>query len=168
MGDFVDLFNAYRAPAQHLISLLLAGAVWRWGGAPERWSMTVFIVTMVVPIYVVAWFSPVPAEVGPYAGFYVLIDLVAAGLFVAIALNANRNYPLWVAGFQLVAVFAHLVKAAVDSVSPLAFAILMIGPSYVQLLLLAGGFLRHVQRQSRFGPYREWRLAAPGARRFGP
>lgn len=157
MGELLDLFNAYRAPAQHLTSLLLAAAIWRWGGAPERWSIGVFLATMVAPIYVGHAIGLTALQIGPYNSVIVALDLVAAALFVGIALNANRNYPLWIAGFQIVAVVAHLVEALVDSVSPFAFAVLVIGPSYCQLLLLIGGFARHALRQRRFGPYREWR-----------
>ena len=164
MGELLDLFNVYRAPAQHLTSFLLAAAIWRWGGAPERWMIGVFLATMIVPMYIAHWLGLGAVELGPYASAVVMLDLVAAAMFVGIALNANRNYPLWIAGFQLVAVVAHLVKAMVDSVSPLAFAILVIGPSYWQLLLLIGGFVRHAERERRFGPYREWRLGARTAR----
>lgn len=162
MGELLDFLNAYRVSAQHIASLLLAAAIWRWGGAPERWLISIFLATMVVPIYVIDWMAPGPAESGPLAPFVFLLDLAAAMLFVAIALNANRNYPLWIAAFQMVAVVAHLVKAMVDSISPLAFAILVIGPSYCQLLLIFGGFGRHWLRERRFGPYREWRLTPPG------
>lgn len=161
MGELLELFNAYRVPAQHLTSILLAAAIWRWGAGPERWLVGVFLATMVVPIYLVNGFGPSAVETGPYAGLYVTLDVVAAALFTWIAINANRNYPLWVAGFQLVAVAAHAVRAMFGNVSPLAYAILVIGPSYCQLLLLLGGFVRHAVRERQFGPYREWRAAAP-------
>jgi hypothetical protein len=160
MSEWFEWFNGYRVPAQHLTSLLLAAAIWRWGGAPERWVIGVFLATMVVPVYVAEAFGMTAIDLGPYAPSVVTLDLLAAIMFVGIALNANRNYPLWIAGFQLVAVVAHLVKAVVSNVSPLAYAVLVIGPSYCQLLLLLGGFARHALRQRRFGPYREWRTGA--------
>lgn len=118
---------------------------------------------MVVPVYAVWWFGLGAPETGPYSPIFTGIDMLAAVLFTGIALNANRNYPLWIAGFQLVAVGAHIVKALVDGVSPLAVAVLVIGPSYFQILLLMGGFVRHAQRQRRFGRYREWRTPALSA-----
>jgi len=169
MIDWLEIFNAYRVPAQHLISLLLAAAIWRWGGNPERWLIGIFICTMVLPIYVFRSIGFTGAiETGPYAAVVTLIDLCAAVLFIAVALRANRNYPLWIAGFQLVAMGAHLVNAVVDSISPLAIAVLAIGPSYCQLLLLLGGFIRHVRRERRFGQYREWRVTAPLTGRPSP
>jgi hypothetical protein len=165
MGDWLELFNVYRAPTQHLASLLLAAAIWRWGGNPERWLIGIFLAMMVLPIYIVWWFGVGDAfEVGPYAPVSTLLDMFAALLFVGVALKANRNYPLWIAGFQLVALGAHLVQALVDSVLPLAVAILVIGPSYCQLLLLLAGFVSHMLRQRRFGQYREWRVSTPTVR----
>lgn len=161
MGDWLELFNIYRVPAQHLTSFLLAAAIWRWGAGPERWLMGSFLATMVMPVYVVWWLGLGALESGPHAAVFMMVDMLAAVLFTAIALNANRNYPLWVAGFQFVAVGAHLVQMLVDGISPLAVAVLVIGPSYFQLLLLFGGFVRHTQRQRRFGRYREWRLMEP-------
>jgi hypothetical protein len=158
MLDPVELFNTYRAPTQHLASILLAAAIWRWGGAPERWLIGVFVATMVAPVYIIGWLEPGP--LAPQAPAYVILDVLAASLFVTIALNANRNYPLWIAGFQLVALAAHAVDALVDTVSPLAHAVLAIGPSYGQLLLLIAGFVRHRARERRFGPYRAWRRSA--------
>lgn len=162
MSEVFELFNAYRAPAQHLTSLLLAAASWRWGGAPERWLIGIFLATMVLPVYLAHWFGLTFLEVGPGAPVGFMIDLFAATMFIGIALQANRNYPLWIAGFQLVAVGSHLVRTLVDGINPLAIAVLVIGPSYCQLLLLLGGFLRHNARQNRFGPYREWRQGLKG------
>ena len=162
MSDLLDLFNAYRVPAQHLGSLMLAAAIWRWGGSPERWLIGIFVGTMVLPVYIFELLGVRGAiELGPYAPVVLLTDMSAATLFVCVALNANRNYPLWIAGFQLVAVGGHLVRSLVDSVSPLAVAILVVGPAYCQLLVLLVGFVRHVLRERRFGHYREWRPTAP-------
>lgn len=162
MSDLLDLFNAYRVPAQHLASMVLAAAIWRWGGSPERWLIGIFVGTMVLPVYIFELLGVKGAiELGPYAPVVLLTDVSAGILFVCVALNANRNYPLWIAGFQLVAVGGHLVRSLVDSVSPLAVAILVVGPAYCQLLLLLAGFLRHVLRERRFGHYRAWRPSAP-------
>lgn len=153
----LDLFNAYRSEAQHIASVVLALAIWRWGASPERWLIGLFIATMVAPSYVARLFGLGNLAFGPNAWLYVAIDMVATIAFVAIAINANRNYPLWIAAFQLVALGAHAARGLVDTVSPFAYALLAGGPSYCQLLLIFGGLLRHVQRERRFGPYREWR-----------
>lgn len=159
----LDLFNTYRADAQHIASIILALAIWRWGGAPERWTIAVFMGFGLIPLYAFEVLGLGNSAFGPYAWLWVGTDLMAAAGFIAIALNANRNYPLWVAGFQLVAVSAHAVKGMVDTVTPLAYLILAIGPSYCQLLAMSGGLIMHLMRERRFGQYRAWRAPLPGA-----
>lgn len=153
------LFNEYRIEAQHIASVALALAIWRWGAGPERWLIAVFLATMVVPVYFFQWLGLGFVALGPYAWLYVVVDLVAAIAFVAIAVNANRNYPMWIAAFQLVAMGAHGARGLVDAVSPFAYLVLASGPSYCQLALIFLGFLRHLRRERRFGRYREWRTA---------
>jgi hypothetical protein len=159
----LKLLNDYRADAQHIASVILALAIWRWGAAPERWLIAVFLAAMVVPVEALELMGLGHPAFSPYSGLYIAIDVLAGFAFVGLALQANRNYPLWIAGFQLVAIGAHAVRGLVDEVSPLAFVILAVGPSYCQLLLIFAGFVRHVRRENRFGPYRAWRITAPSA-----
>lgn len=161
MLELLEFFNSYRVTLQHVVSLLLAAAIWRWGGGPERWLIAIFLVSMVLPVYPVRWLRENADNSESYLQAWLVIDVVATGLFVAIALNANRNYPMLIAGFQVVALVAHAVGAMVDAVSPLASAILMIGPSYAIVLVMIGGFARHLVRLRRFGPYRDWRIGPP-------
>jgi hypothetical protein len=157
----LDLFNTYRTDAQHIASVLLALAIWRWGASPERWLIGLFIATMVVPVHVFTALGMGNVAFGPFAWLWIGIDLFAAAAFIAIALRANRNYPLWVAGFQLVAIGAHAAHGLIDAVSPFAYVMLSTGPSYCQLALIFCGFVRHVRRTRRFGAYRDWRILRP-------
>jgi len=163
----LQLFNEYRVEAQHIASVLLALAIWRRGASPERWLIGLFLATMVVPTYLFPALGLGHLNFGPNAWIWVAIDVVAGFAFVTIALNANRNYPLWIAGLQLVAIGAHASRELVDGISPFAYAILAIGPSYGQLLVIFVGFLRHTRRVSRFGAYRDWRFARRPSGLFG-
>lgn len=162
MEDWLFYFNHYRVAAQHVLAFLLAGAALRWGGAPERWLTLSYLATMVLPIYLFWWLFPTRPSDEPFVMAYLLLDMIAALLFIGIALKANRNYSLWIAGFQLVALGAHAVKLIEVGVSPLALTILITGPSYCQVLLLLIGMSRHMLRERRYGEYRAWRSAPPG------
>lgn len=159
----LELFNSYRAEAQHISSVLLALAIWRWGAGPERWMVGIFIAAMVMPVYLFDALGIDLRAIGSGANVYVLIDVLAGTGFALVALKANRNYPLFVAGFQMVAIATHGVEALIGSISPIAYLIMVVGPSYCQLLLIFFGFARHQFRERQFGPYREWRVPLPGA-----
>lgn len=162
----IELLNLYRVDAQHIASVLLALAIWRWGAAPERWLIGVFLATMVAPFYLFKLFDLGNPVFGPYSWLWIAIDLMAGLGFIVIALHANRNYPLWIAGFQLVAISSHLVRDMGDAVSALAYVALATAPSYCQLALIFAGFVRHLQRVRRFGAYRDWRDTAPRLQLF--
>lgn len=164
----LELFNAYRVDAQHIASVILALAILRWGGGPERWLITLFVATMVIPIHAFELLELGNPMFGPAAWLWIGFDLVAGLGFIGIALQANRNYPLWIAGFQLVALGAHTVSGLTDAVSPIAYVVLSSGPSYCQLLLIFAGFVRHVRRERRYGPYRGWRGSVPAGTGFTP
>ena len=153
----LDFLNAYRADLQYIASFVLGLAMWRWGAGPERGMAILFAGVLILPAVLFRFFLNGALLFSSYGLVYVALDVIALLGFAAIALNANRNYPLWVAGFQIVAVGSHVVRGMVDSVSPIAYMVLVVGPSYCQLVLLAAGLLRHRARQARFGPYREWR-----------
>jgi hypothetical protein len=152
-----ELLIDHRADLQYIASLLVGLMMLRWGAGPERASAVTFLTFIILPVAVFRFVATGAMLFGNYAGLYVLFDVLAFGAFMWIALNANRTYPLWLAGFQLVAIGAHGVKALGDVVSPLAYAILAIGPSYGQLLVLILGLTAHRRRLRGFGDYRDWR-----------
>ena len=71
----LELFNTYRGDAQHIASVLLALAIWRWGGGPERWLIGLFIGTMVLPTYLFKLFDIGVLTAGPYAWLYPGFDI---------------------------------------------------------------------------------------------
>ncbi len=85
-----------------------------------------------------------------------LIDTTTCVAMVLIALKANRNYTLWMAGFQIIAFFAHVARAVADNVSPIAYLVLSVGPSYFQIIILGFGIWFHHRRVKRHGNYRSW------------
>lgn len=155
----IEFIANHRADLQYIASLVLGLAMLLRGGGPERAIAVMFTGVLMMPLIIFRLLKTGGTMMfGDLAMIYVALDVIALGGFVLIALNANRNYPLWIAGFQMVAVGAHLVRGIIDSVSPVAYVVLAVGPSYGQLLLMLAGFLRHRARIRQFGSYRDWRI----------
>lgn len=85
------------------------------------------------------------------------IDIAILPAFAVIALNANRVYPLWIGAAQIIAVLAHLYRAALEQIDQFAYAMMSIMPSYIQLLAMGAGLACHMSRHRRLGSYRSWR-----------
>ncbi len=138
-------------------------AAFIWGRGPERviaavWFIFFKIVAGVYVGFLVA--SPKVTVVDPVLA---AIDLGALVVFIAIAVNANRNYPLWIAGLQVLAMTAHVARGLTETISPIAYVTMVIAPGWIQLFILGAGVIRHRRREKQFGRYREWRVPV----RFG-
>lgn len=92
------------------------------------------------------------ADMGHFA-----VDSLAMGSLVVVALYANPEYPLWMAGAQLITLTAHLFRVGMSDISAFAYAAMAMFPSYVQLVAMAIGLTRHAMRRHHWGPYRSWR-----------
>ncbi|TFI59813.1 hypothetical protein E2493_02975 [Sphingomonas parva] len=91
-----------------------------------------------------------------------VVDVILLTVLLAVALNADRFWPLWLAAFQLFGTGAHLVRALDAHVERVAYAILMAGWSYPMILILAVGTWRHVRR-ARAGADPDWSPRRPCA-----
>jgi hypothetical protein len=125
------------------ILLLICGyAFWR-GRTDERVAAATCLIATLVQMLVVA------PTVRRYSGVEVgvlLVDLCVLLVFVWIALQSHRFWPLWVAGLQLTTVFGHLLKAIQLGLLPYAYAGALRFWSYPILLIVAIGTWRSHQR----------------------
>lgn len=154
----VNVSGELRVWFQTVAFILIALAAWRFGGGPERILAGILLWFRGADWVNHALFHAAPTSLG---FGHVLIDVLALAVALAVALQANRVYPLWFAAFQLLAVVAHLARWLAPDVAPLAYAMMYTGPSYCQMLLLTGGIWLHHRRVRRFGPYRAWRSYSP-------
>lgn len=155
------LLSDSRAMAQDILAWVICIAALVWGGGPERAVALVWLIffELVPGGYALAADGGFTLE--GVAPLYATIDFVAVVCWVGIALYANRNYTLWIAAMQLLAITAHLARGLVESISSVAYVTMVSVPGWFQLLLLAVGLFRHIYRKRRHGEYRDWRLSSP-------
>lgn len=123
-------------PAQQIwtLSMLLVSgfALWR-GGRPERW---------VAVANVLAWIlTPLAYRnnlIDPQWGVF-LVDVAFLVLLAALAMTTDRNWLLFAAAFQLLAVMTHIAIAVDRGVRTLAYFRGLVIWSYLVLGALAAG-----------------------------
>ncbi|GAA4642933.1 hypothetical protein GCM10023115_08930 [Pontixanthobacter gangjinensis] len=140
------------------ISVVVAAL--RYGAGPEKWMGWAIIWLIGLSQVYYALVEVTTAFQSADLGLF-LIDLSVCVIMVTIALRANRMYTLWIAGFQLIALLAHLAMFATNAISPITYAVLVIAPSYFQTIILAFGIWLHHRRVKSHGNYRSWRTSSP-------
>ncbi|MDB5680426.1 MAG: hypothetical protein JWO16_231, partial [Sphingomonas bacterium] len=80
---------------------------------------------------------------------------------VAIALRANRYWPIGIAAMQVLQVVGHLLKLADPHMLPLLYWLSSVVWAYPMLILLALGTVRHRNREKRLGPEPSWSSSSP-------
>jgi len=128
------------------VLLLICGyAFWR-GRSDERVAAATCLLATLIQLLVV---SPTVRRYSGVETGVLLVDLAVLAVFVGIALQSKRFWPLWIAGLQLTTVFGHVLKAVQLSLLPFAYAAALRFWSYPILLIVAIGTWRTHQRQMR-------------------
>jgi hypothetical protein len=130
-----------------ILLLICAYAFWR-GRGDERAAAATCLIASLIQILVI---SPTPHRYSGVEIGVMLVDLGVLAVFVAIALQSSRFWPLWVAGLQLTTILGHILKAVQLSLLPIAYAGALRFWSYPILLILAVGTWRTHQRSLRTG-----------------
>ncbi|NBB14550.1 hypothetical protein GVN21_04145 [Caulobacter sp. SLTY] len=124
------------------IAVLVNGfAVWK-GGPPERLTGIFLFVSAQITFLVAdrRWMD---------VQFAVMcIDILAFGLFVALALFADRWWTLWTAGLQGLGVVIHLAFWAQQKVISLVYATALNLIGYAIFLTLVIGTIAHIRRKA--------------------
>jgi len=147
--------------AKHLVALAICIAAFIWGGGPERAIAAVWIVFVEMANHGYDLFLRDGYHFTQIDGALASMDIVAGLLLIGIALNANRNYPLFIAAMQLLAISAHLARGLIEVISPIAYATMLVAPGWILLIILGIGLLRHRSRLKRHNIYRDWRYPTP-------
>jgi hypothetical protein len=145
-------------PVELGLALVFAGgffAYWR-GGPPEQLGAAVILTWVLVDYAYHWWFGPSGFDtVDPV---HVVLDGAELAAIVALALKANRMWPLWAAAAQLIYVATHLVVVIEPGGMRRAYWAMTQVSLYIQLLALTLGALAHARRERRLGRYRSWRV----------
>jgi hypothetical protein len=139
--------------------------VWR-GAAPERIGIGILVVGSILTV--VAGETQGLAFTSFEAAVFA-VDLAVLAAYVALALCADRYWPLWVAGLQAIGVATHAAELASSAVIPWAYSIGQALWGYPMLLAIVIGAARHRSRTLRYGADRSWNsFFAPPGRRTPP
>jgi hypothetical protein len=135
------------------------------GGAPERIGALIFFGAA---IFTTAALSTPTArwgevEIGAFA-----VDLAMLAALFAVALRADRLWPLWVTALQLIGVAGHAVKLVDAQVIRQAYAFVMAFWSYPMLALLVFGTWNHQRRLAKFGADKSWSSSSGRSERRPP
>lgn len=149
------------------LSLLAICAIYalRRGGAPEK-ATAIAIILMVASDPLVHFVTPTRyTRLDPG---HLVIDGLALLAFLAIALRANRYWPLWVSALQLIAVVAHVARLIDVEIHKAAYGLMQVLWSYPMLILLALGTRAHQARLRRCGVDRSWSSSSRRAEQDKP
>lgn len=152
----LDFIFEHRALIQYGAFVLLAVACWIWGAGPERVCGTILLAMPFAEVGYHLLFGPETRLSHTDVGHAVL-EMVIAIPLLAVALTANRRYPLWLVSFQLVAVLSHMVRNLAPEAGGAAYLIMTVAPSYAMIVTLTLGLAAHRIRMHRHGSYRSWR-----------
>ncbi|MFT4054924.1 MAG: hypothetical protein QM681_10490 [Novosphingobium sp.] len=126
-------------------------AVWR-GGAPERLVAAALLAAACATAIVTA--QSTPFRHIEWAVFW--IDLALTCTLMAIALRADRFWPMWITAMQCVALAGHGARGFDPHLLPLAYWLLIGKLSYPMMLILFLGTERHHRRTRSSGPQMAW------------
>jgi hypothetical protein len=155
---FELLFSEYRPYLQDAVAWTLCGAALVWGGGPERIVALTWLLFFEVATFLHGTLLGNIRQLDTIDWYFAGADTIAGIIFLATALYANRNYTLWIAAMQLLAMVAHVSRGLTEIITPIAYAVMIIAPGWFQLLFLGAGLMRHVMRKRAYGDYRDWRI----------
>lgn len=130
-----------------------------WGGWPERWVGCAFVVAS----WMTEWLlrpgivTFVSLQTTTFA-----VDIALLIVLLAIALNADRRWPLLVTALHAMSVISHVAKFLDPDLNKRIYATMLIFWSYPGLLVLIIGTWRHRKRVALGGPEPDWTQRATG------
>lgn len=152
-----------------VILLACCGFALVCGGAPERIGAAIYAGGSFATLAVVS--APPIRFQGIEVGVFIVDGFVFLG-FLALALRANRFWPLWVSALVGIGIAGHLAMLLRPQVIPWAYAAVLSIWSYPILAVMTAGTWRHRRRRIRNGADPSWTrssgFAGPATPPAGP
>lgn len=122
------------------------------GGRPERIMGGMLLAATVLTI------SGAQLAVNDFEGRLatLMVDTTLFVAMVALAMKANRFWPIWVAGIHAASLPMHVVKALNDAFQPWVYALAAATPAFPILLILVIATTRHRARVQSLGADPAW------------
>jgi len=143
------------------LAMVIIGLAVSKGSQPERIGAGILGLSIVADLWVLALVGDWNFSV--FSRSRLIIDLVELGLLLALALGANRVWPLFSAASQLLAVAGNLAVFGSEPGMEMAYWAVTQSPIFVQLFALGVGTLCHIRREAVIGNYRDWSASNPRA-----
>jgi hypothetical protein len=125
---------------QILLLGIISVCAWRRASTTEvRGAAIMALMLAASPVY--AAISEVAGRMTQLDVGYFVIDASILVLMLHLALTSQKWWPLWLASAQLIAMLSHVVRMLDADYAPLAYALMMRSPSWIQLLILLLGVL---------------------------
>ena len=159
------LASDYRIIVQNVLAFVLIAVAFVWGGGPERAVAATWLIVFEIAGRIRRALLDGGAQLSDVDIYIASADVVAGICWIGIALYANRNYTMWIAAMQVLAISAHVARGLAEAISPIGYVIMVVAPGWFQLFFLAGGLILHIRRKRRLGPYRDWRIIRSPAER---
>jgi len=137
-----------------LIILCCSYALLR-GGAPERICGCALLIAYAATL---ASYSALPIRFYRLELRIFAVDLALLFVLVAVALRADRRWPLLLAGLQLATVTMHLLKLRYEDIIRVVYAFTIAIAAYPMIVALAVGTWRHQRRLMVQGYDRPWTM----------
>src|SRR5688500_6038706 len=112
---------------QIVLLLIAFGSAVRWAGWPERIAALLMLGSHALDRYY-HWAIGGQGSYHQVDLGHLAIDLYLLAGFLAIALKADRQWTLWAAGAQIVALLSHPVRLVSGEVAELAYAVMIRAP----------------------------------------
>ena len=155
----MEFLFEYRSSILLGVCVFGLAVAFRRGGRPEQITFSTFI-AMWIGVLTHDWIASGQTTMRSTSDYLtvnlgdLIVDLVALAVFVWLAIRANRIYPIWIAGFQLVSMMTHLPRELNPTIFPQAYAIFNRAPFYLILATAAIGLWRQARRSEPEAPWR--------------